>query len=70
MPPADIPLGELVQFNGHVIKPEEPGNRATKAFSKICDEFKVNTDMIATYKGLPFETSKGPVTASLLGPIS
>lgn len=71
IPPADVPLGELVSFEGHVIKPEEPGNRATKAYSKISGDFVVSDDGVATYKGIPFMTSKGPITSTLLkGPIS
>lgn len=70
LPPADTPLGELVSFEGHVIKPEEPGNRATKAYSKISTEFVVNENGIATYKGIPFMTTQGAVTSTLQGPIS
>jgi len=70
LPPANTPAGELVGFEGHVIKPEEPGNRATKAYSKISTEFLVNDSGVATYKGVPFMTSQGPVTSTLKGPIS
>lgn len=57
-------------FAGYTIQPVEAGNRATKAFSKICDDFFVNENMQATYKGIVFDTTKGPITATIKGPIS
>jgi hypothetical protein len=59
-----------VKFAGHHIQPAEAGNRATKAFGKICENFCVNEDGVATYKGLPFMTSAGVVRSELRGPIS
>lgn len=70
LPPEDTPIGELIAFSGHTNQPAEPGNRATKAFSKIADEFFVNDANVATFQNTPFMTSKGPITASLKGKIS
>lgn len=71
IPPAGVPTGELVNFEGHVIQPAEPGNRATKAYTKVSGDFVVSDTGIATYKGIPFMTSKGPIASTILkGPIS
>lgn len=45
-PPAGVPLGELVTFEGHLPSPVEAGNRAGKAWKKasktlIVDDSKV-----------------------------
>jgi hypothetical protein len=52
------------------MQPCEAGNRATKAFSKICEDFRVSEEGVATYKGVPFMTSAGPILSDLRGPIS
>ena len=41
-----------------------------KVFGKIADEFFVNDDLVATFQGIPFSTSRGPVTSTLKGKIS
>jgi methionine--tRNA ligase beta chain len=69
-PPADAVPGELITFAGHKPQPEPPGNRASKAYSKLADDFFVNESGQATYKGTPFMTPQGPCTASLKGKIS
>ena len=48
----------------------EAGNKATKAYSKIYNDFYVSEQGIATYKGIPFMTSTGPILSTLKGPIS
>lgn len=69
--PADSTnIGELIQFSGHTISPAEPGNKATKAFGKIADDFFVNDDMQATFRNIPFQTSAGPIQTNLKGKIS
>jgi methionine--tRNA ligase beta chain len=69
-PPEECPVGELVQFEGHRIAPAEAGNKATKAFSKIAEEFFVNENSLATFKNIPFMTSIGPISSELKGKIS
>lgn len=69
-PPEDSGVGELISFANHLITPVEPGNKASKAYTKIADDFFVNDDSIATFQGIPFMTTKGPVTSALKGKIS
>ena len=69
-PPSGVPVGELITFAGYESAPVEPGNKATKVWGKIADGFVVNDDMVATYKGIPFMTSQGVITATLKGSIS
>lgn len=57
-------------FEGHVAAPAEAGNRASKAFSKVADDFFVDDNLIATYKGIPFMTSQGLIKTNLKGRIS
>ena len=50
-PPAGVPLGELVTFEGHLPSPVDAGNRAGKAWKKasktlIVDESKVNNSWV------------------------
>jgi hypothetical protein len=54
----------------HKPEPMEAGNRASKAFTKVCDDLFVDSNGVATYQGVPFSTSKGPVTSALKGKIS
>lgn len=63
-------MGELVTFAGHPAAPAEAGNRASKAYSKIADEFFVDDNGVATYKGVPFMTTGGAIYSSLKGKIS
>jgi len=49
---------------------KEPGNRASKAYGKIADDFFVNDDLVATFKGVPFMTPAGPIKSNLKGKIS
>lgn len=69
-PPEGVNIGELVTFHGHAPAPIEAGNRASKAFSKIAEDFFVNDDLVATFQGIPFQTSKGVITTNLKGKIS
>jgi aminoacyl tRNA synthase complex-interacting multifunctional protein 1 len=69
-PPDGAPTGELITFEGHASAPVEPGNRATKAFEKVADDLFVDDNGKATYKGVPFMTTAGPVTSTLKGKIS
>jgi aminoacyl tRNA synthase complex-interacting multifunctional protein 1 len=69
-PPEGAIPGELIKFEGHASTPVEPGNKATKAFSKIADDFFVDDNFVATYKGIPFLTPQGLIKSSLKGKIS
>jgi aminoacyl tRNA synthase complex-interacting multifunctional protein 1 len=69
-PPEGSPAGQLITFSGHKSDPAEPGNRASKAYGKVADDFFVNDDGVATYKGTPFMTPLGAVKSNLKGKIS
>ena len=69
-PNSGTSLGELVTFAGYVMKPVEAGNKASKVFGKICEEFYVNSEGLASFNGIPFMTSVGPIKCSLQGKIS
>eukprot|EP00596_Hydrurales_sp_CCMP1899_P007726 CAMPEP_0119040408 /NCGR_PEP_ID=MMETSP1177-20130426/10331_1 /TAXON_ID=2985 /ORGANISM="Ochromonas sp, Strain CCMP1899" /LENGTH=193 /DNA_ID=CAMNT_0007005433 /DNA_START=195 /DNA_END=776 /DNA_ORIENTATION=- len=69
-PPEGALPGQLIKFAGHKSDPAEAGNRASKAYGKVADEFFVNDDGIATFKGIPFMTPLGAVKSNLKGKIS
>lgn len=69
-PASETTIGELITFEGHPSAPAEPGNKASKAFSKIADDFFVDDNMTATFKGIPFMTSQGIIRSNLKGKIS
>ena len=69
-PPAGVPPGELVTFEGHLAAPIAPGNRAVKAYGKIADDLSVDDEGRAMYQDIPFMTSGGPCTSGLKGSIS
>lgn len=70
IPPEGSPAGQLITFKGHKPDPAEAGNRASKAYSKVADEFFVNENGEATFKGIPFMTPLGAVKSNLKGKIS
>lgn len=69
-PHPETPVGELITFEGHPSAFVEPGNKASKAFSKVADELFVDDRGVATFKSIPFMTTLGPITSSLKGKIS
>lgn len=70
-PPSGTTVGELISFDGYSTDCyAEPGNKASKVFSKIAEHLSVNDDMLATFKDIPFMTSQGPIVSSLKGSIS
>ena len=69
-PPEGCPPGQLITFKGHKSDPAEAGNRASKAYGKVADEFFVNDDGVATFQGIPFMTPLGAVKSNLKGKIS
>ncbi len=70
IPPSDSPPGQLISFAGYSSAFIEPGNKATKAFSKVVNDLFVNEEGFATYKNVPFMTPQGAVVSSLKGKIS
>ncbi|RYH23438.1 hypothetical protein EON65_17795 [archaeon] len=69
-PPESAAVGELITFEGHPAAPAEPGNRASKAYTKIADDFFVDDNGVATYKGIAFMTTSGAIHSPLKGKIS
>lgn len=70
--PEGAPLGEVVTFEGHRSAPMAPGNRASKAFDRVAAELKTDSDGVALYQDVKFETSAGPCfsPAKLQGSVS
>uniref|UniRef100_A0A1D1ZBK5 Tyrosine--tRNA ligase n=1 Tax=Anthurium amnicola TaxID=1678845 RepID=A0A1D1ZBK5_9ARAE len=67
-PPAESEVGEQIIFEGYS-SAERDGeilNPKTKIFEKIAENFRVNEEGIATFKDIPFKTSKGVVTVKTL----
>jgi hypothetical protein len=66
-PPKDSEIGERVQLEGiewvgqvdAVLKPKQ------KIFEQVVEFLKTNEQGVATYKGIPFTTSTGPITATI-----
>lgn len=71
-PPSGVPVGELVNFEGHRVAPIEAGNRATKAFDRIVEELHTDEEGVARFKDVPFATSGGPCVSPrrLVGSVS
>jgi tRNA-binding EMAP/Myf-like protein len=51
--PFECDFGELTTFEGHKVGFIDPGNRASKAFSKVVNDSFVDDQGRATYKGVP-----------------
>lgn len=47
-PPAGVPAGELVTFEGHAASPVDAGNRAGKAWKKVSKTLVVNDQNVRT----------------------
>ncbi|XP_017214872.1 uncharacterized protein LOC108192873 isoform X2 [Daucus carota subsp. sativus] len=58
--------GEFVSFSGHDGKPEDVLNPKKKQLEKITPNLFTDEKGIATFKGIPFMTSTGPCTSSIL----
>ena len=65
-PPEDCKIGEKVSFDGFTSNPDPVLNPKHKVFEKCALDMAVNDDLAATYKGVPFMTSQGPVTVKSL----
>lgn len=60
-PPADAKPGERITFEGHEGAPAEPNRMAKKKiFEAVAPKLVVNDDLVATWDGIPFQTSAGP----------
>ncbi|EIE26032.1 nucleic acid-binding protein [Coccomyxa subellipsoidea C-169] len=64
-PPPDAQIGERIKFEGFTGEPDAQLNPKKKIFEKLADDLVTNADGLAVYKGIPFMTGKGPVTASI-----
>lgn len=50
-PPAGVPIGELVAFEGHLPSPVDAGNRAGKAWKKVAKTLVVGDDKVQYLRG-------------------
>lgn len=64
--PEGAKVGECISFSGHDGKPEDVLNPKKKQFEKIAANLFTDDKGIATFKGIPFMTSAGPCTSSIL----
>ncbi|KAF3783934.1 putative methionine--tRNA ligase [Nymphaea thermarum] len=66
VPPEGAKIGERVTFAGFDGKPEDVLNPKKKQFEKISTDLYTDENGVATYRGVPFMTSAGPCTSSLV----
>ncbi|CAN6467660.1 unnamed protein product [Victoria cruziana] len=66
VPPEGAKIGERVTFAGFDGKPEDVLNPKKKQFEKISPDLYTDDNGVATYRGVPFMTSAGPCTSSLV----
>ena len=64
-PPGSIP-GDKVFFENNEGTPEAQLNPKKKVFETVQPDFSTRDDLVATWKGIPFQTSKGLIKASTL----
>ncbi|UYV61887.1 AIMP1 [Cordylochernes scorpioides] len=61
-PPAGAVSGDLVTFEGYPRNPDAQLNPKKKIFEQVAPDLKTNQDLVATYKGIPFNVeNKGVV---------
>jgi len=66
-PPAESEIGENITFEEYgSAQNNEILNPKTKIFEKIAESFGINKEGVATFKDIPFKTSKGVVTVRTL----
>ena len=63
IPPAGSLPGDRVFFKGHEGIPEPQLNPKKKVFETVQPDFTTNSDLVALWNGIPWETSKGLVKA-------
>lgn len=62
-PPAGAKIGERVAFAGHTGEPANPSQMTKKKyFDTVAEGLTTDGARTATYKGIAFSTSAGPVT--------
>ena len=67
-PPAGSAIGDRVTVEGFPGSPDEELNPKKKVWETVQPDFLTNDDLVATYKGVPLATPRGPLTtASLKG---
>jgi tRNA-binding EMAP/Myf-like protein len=64
--PEDAKVGEEVTFDGFESNPDPTLNPKHKIFEKCAVDLKTNDELVATFKGVVFSTSGGPVTVKSL----
>ncbi|KAK2076922.1 hypothetical protein QBZ16_005150 [Prototheca wickerhamii] len=65
--PEGVLPGEKISFEGYAREPEAQLNPRKKQFEKIAPHLIVSAEGVCTYKGVPFMTSQGPITATIPG---
>ncbi|WCJ20092.1 Nucleic acid-binding OB-fold-like protein [Euphorbia peplus] len=65
LPPEGAKIGERVSFSGIDGKPEDVLNPKKKQLEKITPNLYTDEKGVATFKGIPFMTSGGPITSSI-----
>jgi glutamyl-tRNA synthetase len=70
VPPEGSQPGDKVFFEGHEGEPEAQLNPKKKVFETLQPEFSTRDDLVAVWKGVPFQTKNGLVKASTLAKAS
>lgn len=65
-PPPGCTPGERVTFEGFTGQPDAVLNPKQKVFDQIHPDFSTTEDCVATWKGVPFTTSKGIVKVATI----
>lgn len=63
--PEGVPNGERIVFEGYDKAPEAEINPKKKIWEKIAPHLKTDAKGTAVFKGVPFMSSKGALTATL-----
>jgi aminoacyl tRNA synthase complex-interacting multifunctional protein 1 len=69
-PPSDAAIGERIYFDKDQPAAEPPGKKSSKIYERLAPGFSVNAEGVGTFKGIPFSTSSGPCTSTIIGRIS
>lgn len=64
VPPEGSQPGDKVYFEGFEGEPDTQLNPKKKVFETLQVDFTTNDDLVATWKNIPFQTSKGVIKAS------
>jgi glutamyl-tRNA synthetase len=63
IPPNGSVPGDRVYFEGHNGEPEEVLKPKKKVFETVQVDFTTRDDLVAVWKGIPFQTARGFVKA-------